>query len=190
MQTPDILSQPMDSSPKPSESTDTMIQKIGASKNSWYISLWLLVAVVTITIWLAIFGYFQKREIVHLTDQIHTVQTSIDTASKDKDILIARILDEGNIRPSIDLKKQIKNFYDIAQEAQVQFQGFSIQNDHIKTTLVATSDGLYTIDPVQTVIAMIRAHSKNTEVLSLQPIKTISGDPKKRTTAIELLVTK
>ncbi len=190
MQSPDILSQPTDTPPKPSVSNDSLIQKIAVNKNSWYISLWLLVSVVTITLGMAVFGYFQKWEIVSLTDQIHNLQSSIDEAAKNKDILIAKILDEGNIRPSIDLKKQIGNFKTIATDAQVEFQGFSISNDHIKTTLIATADWLYTIDPVQTVIAMIRSHNKNTQVLSLQPIRSLSGNPKKRMTSIDLLVTK
>jgi len=125
------------------------------SQFSWIASIALLVATLVAIIWLKTYIYIQENNIVSLNTDITQLESDIQSASTDKDIIVANILKSSTIRPSLDLEAFVSAFNRAAALAGVRLQGFSITNDTVSTGLIATRDSDGT-DPVKTIIAMMR----------------------------------
>ncbi len=100
----------------------------------------------------------------------------------DRDIIIADILSSTQIRPSMDLKALVRSFRSAATQAGVRLQGFSVKDDILGSTLTATRDS-EGVDPVETIISMMRNQKQNTEI-SLVPIHSLQGSVDERTTVV------
>lgn len=162
---------------------------VSSGKVSWYVSIILMATVLAGTIMLWGYGIWQMRVISSLESEIGATETKIAEASKDRNVLIAHIVsDPKKVRPSLDVADLIKKFRDAAELGDVRFQGFMIRQDVISTNLIANSDQYGSEDAVIKLIKMMRDHKQNVRVLSMKPVEMVAWDPKKRTTAIELIV--
>lgn len=110
------------------------------SNFNWLVSISLLSITLLSIGSLYIYGYFQDRKIETTQNEILGIENLIRSASNDKDIIIANILKSTTIRPSIDLKGLVDSFDKTAKWAGVRLQGFSVKDDLLNTTLIATQD--------------------------------------------------
>jgi hypothetical protein len=83
-------------------------------------------------------AYMTERHTQELQTTIAKLDTDIAGASVDRNIVIAKIIAENSIRPSIDLKNLVTQFRTAAVKANVAFDGFSIKDDVISTNLTST----------------------------------------------------
>ncbi len=125
---------------------------------------------------------------MELQDSINSINTSIQTVSSDRNIVIAKIIAENTLRPTIDLKNIVTQFRLAATKAWVQFDGFSIKDDTINTVLTASEWTTQHPDPVGVIINMMNTYAPWQEVFRIWSIKTITWDITQRTTAIELRI--
>ncbi len=152
------------------------------SQFAWFASLGLLALVLLSCLWLWGYQFIAAAQVDTLHTEIANLDTAIATASKDRDIIVADILASATIRPSIDLKTLVRSFRIAATQAGVRLQGFSVKDDMISSTLIATRDA-NGIDPVQIIIDMMQSGSPNTG-LSLVPIRSLVGSTNERTTSV------
>jgi hypothetical protein len=165
------------------------VQLVRPSLFTWYMSVIIFFLVLGGIIWLYLAQAHNTGLIEDAQDAIIQIDRDIQTASADRQILIAQIIWSNAIRPSLDLKNIVAQFRIAAVEAGVGLQGFSIQDDTIATSLVATSPlSEAHPDPASTIIAMMRDYAKKQSYFSLEPILSITGDLTKRTTSIQLKV--
>jgi hypothetical protein len=82
--------------------------------------------------------WFTEHHIQQLQTTISKLDTDIAGSSVDRNIVIAGIIAENTIRPSIDLKNLVTQFRTAAVKANVAFDGFSIKDDVISTNLTST----------------------------------------------------
>ncbi len=158
-----------------------------SSRLGWYLSIVLLISVIAGTVGLSLWNTRLSTQISALKTEITNKEETIRKSHTDKTVLLATILrDTTKIRPSIDVAARLQDFQTIARDAGVRFQGFSIRDDQITTTLIADTSLSPRTDPVDRVIALIRARSADAQTFSLDPIRGVSGDLKKRTTPIVL----
>lgn len=150
------------------------------SQFSWIASLALLIATFIAIIWLKTYTYFQENNIIALNADIAQIETDIQSASTDKDIIVANILKSSTIRPSLDLKAFVSAFRRAAALAGVRLQWFSISNDTVSTGLIATRDS-DNADPVKTIIAMMRNDHLG---IKLSTIYGVGGTNSERTTGV------
>ena len=124
-----------------------------------------------------------------LQDSIVKKQGEISEISKDKRVVVSRILSSNTLPATLNLRGIIASFRDLSARTNVRLKGFSISRDEITTTLIATegNPNLHP-DPASTIVTMMRAYMTSTGDgrFTLDPIMTISGDPKMRTTGIKL----
>jgi len=81
--------------------------------------------------------YMAKTDITKTQKAIEVSDIEIGVLSKDRRIVIAKILRENTIRPSIDLKKIVTDFRLASIRANVSFDGFAIKNDTITTRMTS-----------------------------------------------------
>jgi hypothetical protein len=94
-----------------------------------------------------------------LNAEAERINTKIQDASADSRIVIAKIVQESGIRPSIDLKNIVTQFRLAAIQANVEFDGFSIKDDIIATQLTSTSPTDTHPDAIGTIIAMMNKYN-------------------------------
>lgn len=82
--------------------------------------------------------YLNSAAIKSTESEIARLQRDIDKASTDRNIVVANIVRENTIRPSLDLKKIVADFRIAAARARVEFDGFTIKDDVISTKLTST----------------------------------------------------
>jgi hypothetical protein len=154
---------------------------------AWIMSLVFLS--LTILSCLGLWGYqfVTASRIDTLQNETQALDADIATSTKDRDIIVADILASASIRPSIDLKALVRAFRVAATQAGVRLQGFSVRDDVISSTLIASRDVTSTTDPVETIIAMMRSGTA-TAGLSLQPIRSLQGSLAERTTAVSFRI--
>lgn len=70
----------------------------------WLVSITLLAITLLSMGGLFISSYFQERNIEKTQNEILEIESLIRSASTDKNIIVANILNSTTIRPSIDLK--------------------------------------------------------------------------------------
>ncbi len=135
------------------------------------------------------YNYILGKQIETMKSEIATIDSQIAIISTDRKIVIANILKSNRIRPTIDVKWLIQEFYTAAAKSNVRFKGFSVKNDIITTTLIASEgDPLVHPDPAITIIKMIEDYSQGQKDFSLDPISSMAGDLTKRTTGIQFRV--
>lgn len=157
-----------------------MTQEI--SQFSWIASIVILATTLIAIGWLKTYAYFQENNIITLQSDITKLESDIQSASTDRDVIVANILNSATIRPSLDLKTFVRSFRLAAAQANVRLQGFSIGNDTITSSLTATRDSNVS-DAVEIIIAMMRNQNPNTK-LSLMPIYSVGGSSTERTTGV------
>ncbi len=160
------------------------------SHTSMYMTILFALIVVLALIGLSIYNTYLSRAENSLVSQIQQTQKSIEEVSREKSVIIAKIEASNTVRPSIDLKWLVNDFYDAAARANVRLKGFSIANDVISTSLISTqSDSGIHPDPAGTIIKMMRTYGNTAQWrFALDPITTISGTPALRTTGIQFRV--
>lgn len=152
----------------------------------WYATLGLLVLTLLSILWFWGYQFFWALRIDGLYADIESLNRDIAIATKDRDIVVADIINSANIRPSIDLKNLVRSFRVAASEAKVRLQGFSVVNDVISSNLIATRESNGT-DPVEIIIAMMRA-SVTKSGLILEPIYSLGWTSLERTTAVSFRI--
>lgn len=155
------------------------------SNFNWLVSIALLTITLLSIGGLYVYSYFQDSKIETTQNDILEIENLIRSASTDKNIIIANILNSTTIRPSIDLKGLVDSFDKTAKWAGVRLQGFSVKDDLLSTTLIATQDTTGW-DPVATIITMMRSNLKTG--LKLGPITTLAGSPDERTTGVSFTI--
>ena len=138
---------------------------------------------------LGLYGYqfVSASYIETLASDTRSLDADIATSTKDRDIIIADILASSSIRPSIDLKALVRAFRVAATQAGVRLQGFSVRDDIISSTLIASRDVTSMTDPVETIIALMRTGTA-TAGLSLEPIRSLQGSALERSTGISFRI--
>ncbi|MBX9809565.1 hypothetical protein K2X92_04220 [Candidatus Gracilibacteria bacterium] len=152
----------------------------------WIISITTLSVVLISVISLYGYTFYQDRTISNIQGQITKLDEDIKIGSADKDVIVANILSSTNIRPSIDLKSLKKGFEQSAAVAGVRLKGFVVNNDILTSSLIATK-GSEAIDPIETIIAMMRIPNQRTG-LSLEPIYSVAGNQAERTTNVSFKI--
>jgi hypothetical protein len=95
----------------------------------------------------------------------------------------------NTLRPSLDLVSLIARFREAASTAWVRLKGFSVDHDTITTSLIATEwDPQIHPDPASTIIRMMREYAQGQKYFLLDPIVSLAGDEKSRTTGISFHV--
>ncbi len=157
------------------------------SQFAWFASLSFLTLTIVSCLAFWWYQFVTASRVVTLTTETQALEADITTSTKDRDIIIADILASTQIRPSIDLKALVRSFRVAATQAGVRFQWFSVHDDVISSLLIASRDVTSMTDPVETIIAMMRADT-TTAWLSLQPIRSLQGSSTERTTGISLRI--
>lgn len=161
---------------------------VSSGRGVWYMSIAFLLLTIGLS-WALYVGIFLTSQSIETTQsEIARINTDIQKASTDSQIVIAKIIQESGLRPSIDLKNIVTQFRLAAIEANVGFDGFSIKDDTISTQLISTAWTTNHPDAVWTIIAMMNKYAVWDEVFRLGAINSVTGDITRRTTSIELKV--
>ncbi len=160
------------------------------SRTPFYFSLSLLLFVIGLSAGFFFYNILLDQSIGEKKVAISETRTSIDDISRDRKVILTRIEQSWTIRPSIDLKGIVDNFYEAATTANIRLKGFNIVNDVISTTLVSTEPyGIAHPDAAGTIIEMMRKYAGWKDLkFTLDPITNMSGDLKSRTTSIQFKV--
>ena len=131
------------------------------SRLAYYLSIGLFLLMITLSIGFSVYNMLLERTIESEKTQIAEIQKNIDEISRDRKVILTKIEKSGTIRPSIDLKGIVADFYTAASASDVRLKGFSIANDVISTSLTATKpDGIVHPDAASTIIKMMREYAK------------------------------
>ena len=152
----------------------------------WIISIATLSIVAIINICLYWYTFYQDKSISTIQSEITKLDEDIRIWSADKDVIVANILSSTTIRPSIDLKSIKAWFEQSAAIAGVRLKGFSVNNDIVTSSLIATK-GSEAIDPIETIISMMRISNPRTG-LSLEPIYSVAWTQSERTTNVSFKI--
>jgi hypothetical protein len=111
---------------------------IKQSKTLWYLSIGFAGIIALSAV--AIFAYtiYLSERTKSVAEEVTTLTTDISTIATDRSILVAEIIKNNTLRPSIDVRSLVTNFRTAALQANVRLNGFSVQNDVISTSLTAT----------------------------------------------------
>lgn len=136
----------------------------------------MFVCIFLSSIGIFFYGKYQDANIDELKKTLTQTQKEVSDLSQDETIKISSILNDTNIRPSVDVAKMVDVFRETALKSRVRFQGFSVKNDIISTTLIATeADGSMHPDPISTIIKMMKSSLKNNNMdIALSPITAVS----------------
>lgn len=104
----------------------------------WYMSIGIFILMILLIIGLSVSKYLTQKNNQKIQSDITALESQIASASADRKTVIAGILESNTIRPSIDIKGLVRDFRVLAAKERVRFQGFSVKNDTITTTLIAT----------------------------------------------------
>jgi len=153
----------------------------------WIISLSFFSIIAIATIGLFAYGFIQANTLSNIEENIAKLESEIAVGSQDKDVIVANILSNTMIRPSIDLKALVNSFRAAASSAGVRLSGFNVDNDTISTSLIATTEINDSTDPIKKIITMMRVPNPATG-LSLEPIYTVGWTSLERTTSVTFKV--
>ena len=104
----------------------------------WYLSVGLLIVMIAGSLGLYGYDMYLTREISTQKSLIADTERQISEIARDRDIIITKIAESNTIRPSLDLRTLITQFKIAADEEKVRLKGFSVKNDTITTSLIAT----------------------------------------------------
>jgi hypothetical protein len=131
------------------------------SSTPFYLSLMILLAMIGLSIGFFFYNLALDRSIEAQKNAISETRKNIEEVSRDRKVIITRIEGSNTIRPSIDLKGIVADFYDAASRANVRLNGFNITNDVISTSLTATeSNGAIHPDAASTIITMMQEYAQ------------------------------
>lgn len=117
-------------------------------------------------------------------------KAKIEAFKKDRQILIASLLADNSLTPSINLKSLVNDFNRAAQKASVRFQGFSVKDDVITTNVISFMAPNGGTDAVEGIFNMMKIYSQDNAQANfrLEPILSISGTPQNRTTPVSFKI--
>lgn len=161
---------------------------VSSGRGAWYASIGFLIFVLVLSGALYAGVFFTERSTAKVEAEVARINGEIQKASKDSKIVIAKIVSESGIRPSIDLKNIVTQFRLAAIQANVEFDGFSIKDDVISTQLTSTTGTDTHPDAIGTIIAMMNKYNAWEQVFSLGDINSVTWETGRRTTTIELKV--
>ena len=105
---------------------------------SLYLSVLLLLVSVGSSIGLYAYTHYLTRQIQAEVSTRADIEQKISEIARDRDIVITKIVTANALRPSLDLATLVSQFRDAATQANVRLKGFSVSNDTITTSLIAT----------------------------------------------------
>lgn len=152
------------------------------SANAFILSIVALVIVLVFSGAMFALKLQKTTQIDAINGEISQIQNEISALESDKRNTVASLV-QGKSIPSVELTPLVNQLKKVALDAQVQFQGFNIQNDSITTNLTAVNSDK---DAVQKIIVMMNNFAKNGQqgTFALEPILTISGNRETRTTPV------
>ncbi len=156
------------------------------SSFSWISSITIFVITLIAIIAFYVFQYMSISSIKNSKVEIAKLDAIIQSWSLDKDVIVYNIMKSTVIKPSMDLKWLVRDFRLTAANSGLRFSWFNISNDILTTKMIATQDSLE-IDPVETVIQLMRTPDSKT-AFSLEPIYWLEGSPSERSTAISFRI--
>lgn len=166
-----------------------MVQK--NTKVPFYASVTILIGMIAACFGLIFMNTSLSSKADDLSAQIATKKWQIAEVSKERNVVVTKILSTNTIPPTINLRGLIASFRDVAARSNVRLKWFNINRDVITTSLIAT-EGNPNIhpDPASTIVTMMRAYLEQNGDgnFTLDPIRSISGDAKSRTTWVTLHV--
>jgi hypothetical protein len=109
-----------------------------SGRGLWYLSLFLVIFVLGSSGVCFTATYLTNKTLIASHSKTTEFDDEIARNSTDRTVLIADILSSNTIRPSIDVRKLVLDFRKAASMANVRLQGFSVKDDTISTTLIAT----------------------------------------------------
>ncbi len=166
-------------------------EKILKKSGSNTLTLGIIAVVLVGGVALAFFvlSFLKQGTVDTLQKEVGEIKTDINKLKKEKNVVIANIIDKNKIGGSLPLRKIISDFEAAARKSHVQLQGFNVQNGVITTNLIAKEGSKEHTDPAVMIIEMMRHYKKdNTSNFDLEPITNISGDPDQRTTSISFKI--
>lgn len=169
----------------PQQSTNAVIS---SGRGVWYASIAFFALSLVVTGALYVIISMMNSSIDTTKAEVATIRTSISQASTDRNIVIAKIIQDNTLRPSIDLKNIVTQFRVAAMRANVIFDGFSIKDDTISTQLIATEGTTSHPDAVATIIEMMNTYDNTAQQFRLWAISSVTGDMSRRTTGLDLHV--
>ena len=107
-------------------------------RTAWYLSVGILIVMIAGSLGLYGYDMYLTSEISTQQSLIADTQRQISEIARDRDIIITKIAESNTIRPSLDLRTLITQFKAAADEENVRLKGFSVKNDTITTSLIAT----------------------------------------------------
>ena len=107
-------------------------------RTALYLSVALLIIMIAGSLGLYGYDMYLTREIATQKSMITDTEKQISEIARDRDIIITKIAESNTIRPSLDLRTLITQFKAAADEENVRLKGFSVKNDTITTSLIAT----------------------------------------------------
>lgn len=87
------------------------------SSLSWYISLIFLVGVIVGSVGLFFYDQYLSHALESTSESIGKKQAEIDAISKDREIIITKIVTSNAMRPSLDLVSLVARFREAASTA-------------------------------------------------------------------------
>lgn len=121
----------------------------------WYSSIIFFIIILLLTIGLFVSTKKIQNTVVLIEKEIEQIDNNMRNVNIDPNIIIAKIIQENRIMPTIDLKNIITQFNRAAIKANVIFEGFTIRDNTINTTLISTVGNTVHSDPVATIISMM-----------------------------------
>ena len=112
---------------------------ISSGRGVWYASIVFFALSLVVTGALYVIIAMMDTSIDATKSEVAKTRTDIAAASTDRNIVIAKIIQDNTIRPSLDLKNIVTQFRMAAIRANVAFDGFSIKDDTISTQLISTA---------------------------------------------------
>lgn len=152
--------------------------------HGFLLSLIALALVVGFTIVMSVMRLVTESQTASVQASTEKTQESIDMLRADTSVVIASLIAEQELTPSIHLQKLVSDFVNAAATSGVHFQGFTVKGDMISTTVVA--HGSAGADAALAIIKMMKTytHTGNSGIFTLEPVLSISGTPENRMTAV------
>ena len=183
----------MQETPAPEKEKRTLITGDAQAKKQFYIALAFMIVALIGTLWLYGYTWYQNQTIQTLKDEITTTDANIVEIEWKRDVALALLLKQiGWVEESPNLIDIVDKFRNLAVQSSVQFQGFTLEKNMIKTSVISTISGNGTNrDTVQYILNMADEFVRNQNAEAeknfvMQPILTITGTPEQRITSIEL----
>lgn len=150
---------------------------------AFLLSLVLFILVVGFGGAMTFLNFKTKSDIAQLEEQTAEVNRKIQTYKENVSVNVAMRLQSNELKKGINIKTLVEEFKDAAIAEQVFFQGFSVKDNQISTTLISED---YTTDAVGKIISMMKKYESinSQKNFALSPIMSVAGTARNRTTPI------